>query len=235
MSFLRNLFTPTQQVTQAPPAVPQGTTPQQQPTQATAPQPPQDTNPLDNFKDIWTAQPPAAESADPFAAPVISMDQQKFQQGLGQMSFTRGLAPEQVQKALSGDMESFMSILDHVGRQSFASAAQLQTATAEKAFSEHSQRVKNYIPNAFKSQQVQQAPVENDALNHPAMQPILQAARVQIMRTNPNLSPTEVARRAEEYIMAGYDAVNAGSAKTRQAAQASQQIDSRHDFSDYIG
>jgi hypothetical protein len=235
-----DMFRPTQQVVAAPTPTPiKPADPLAQNNPAAIPGSTESTNaptnPLDAFKDVWKPADVQAQSADPFSAPYLNLDESKLQQGLKQVDFTRGMNPELIQKAMSGDAQAFMDVLNHTSRESFAQATRLQAATTESALRKQSDRVKEYLPNAVKAQNLSSQPINNPALDHPAVQPLLQVLRGQLAQQNPNMSPSEIAARAENFFLSSAQAVNAHNpeAKAQTAAQARENA--KFDFSDYVG
>lgn len=232
------MFRPTQQVVAAP-AAPKPADPLAQNNPAAVPQAPEASqtpaSPLDSFKDIWAPASVQAQSADPFAAPYLTLDEGKLQQGLRQVDFTRGLNPELIQKAMSGDAASFMEVLNHTSRESFAQATRLQAATTESALHKQGDRVKEYLPDAMKKSNLASQPISNPALDNPAVQPLLQVLRGQIAQQNPNMSPQDIALRAESFFTSAAQAINMHdpAAKAQTAAQAKENA--KYDFSDYTG
>jgi hypothetical protein len=207
-----------------PSAVPQGA----ESTQAL-------TSPLDPFKDVWSPAAAQAQSADPFAAPYLQLDEGKLAQGLQQVDFTRGMNPELLQKAMSGDAQAFMETLNHVSRATLQQSTRLQTATTESALRTHSERVKGFIPDAVRQSNLQSQPISNPALAHPSVEPMLRVLRGQIAQQNPNMTPQEVASRAENFFTSAAQAVNMHSPETAQRTAAAAKEDAKYDFTDYTG
>lgn len=193
------------------------------------------TSPLDPFKDVWSPAAAQAQSADPFAAPYLQLDETKLTQGLQQVDFTRGLNPELIQKAMSGDAAALMETLNHVSRATLHQATRLQAATTESALRTQSDRIKGYIPDAVKTSNLQNQPITNPALAHPSVEPMLRVLRGQIAQQNPNMTPQEVAARAENFFTSAAQAVNMHSPEAAQRTAAAAKEDAKYDFTDYTG
>ena len=71
-----------------------------------------------------------------------------------------------------------------------------------------------------------------EALQHPAVAPMLNAVKMQIASSNPNLSPDQVQQQAEQYFSQMADVLVAP--KQAAAAAAAKPKSGETDFSSYI-
>jgi len=207
---------------------------QQQPTQ-NAGGPQQGTaSPLDSFTDFFKPKPrdPNAQVApgikDPYLAP---LDPTAFKQQVSQANFAASIPQETLTKAMSGDPAAFAEAINHASREAFAAAAQLSHGLAEQATRTGLERMDGSLDGRIKNYQLRTQNTTNEALNHPAVAPMLNAVKMQIASSNPTLSPAEVQSQAEQYFdqMAG---VLQGS---KQQAQAPANTGPREtDFSTYL-
>lgn len=181
-------------------------------------------NPLDNFKDLFTITPDdmKKQPQDPFAQPLLNMDQKKFAEAASKMNFAAGISPEDLAKAFpGGDAQTISTILNRVTQSTFASAAQVFTGIMEQAFKKNNGRFDSALGSKFKSFQLDSSAPTNPALKHPALQPMLAAVRSSVAAKNPHLSAVEIAQQAEEYMSVMADALSkAGKGESSEGGAA---------------
>lgn len=175
---------------------------QQQPGQT--PQNQEANSPLDAFKSLWQDDPTKqTQNADPFSSPLFNMDPGKVNEAIGQIDFVQQLNPELVQKAMSGqDPQAFLQVINEVGRKALATAVQLSTATAEQAGQKIGQRFNTAIPERFRDLQIKSQTPNNPLLSNPSVAPMLDAVRQRLKTQNPDWSPAQIQKQAEEYFSA---------------------------------
>lgn len=204
-----DMFRPTQQVTVAPPANPMAQQnpgagapppPAGQAANAPPPAPAEPANALDTFSSLWQNDPNAAPTADPFAAPLFNTDAGKIHEAAGKMNFLGQVSPELVTKALSGDGQALLDVINIVGQKTLAAATQLNTATVENGSAKATKRILDALPGRVKQITLDGMAPENPALSHPAAQPILQLARERIKMKNPNMTAAQIQTMAEKYV-----------------------------------
>ncbi len=165
-------------------------------------------SPLDPFKDIFTIDPNKPQSKDPRSDPLFSLDPQKLGAAVGKMDFTKSVNPELVQKALQGDAQAFSQVLNSVSQNAYMLSTQMMTQMMERAFSTNNTRFDSVLEGKFKDFQINSTQPKNEALRHPAAQPVLTALKKQIATQNPTLSASEVTEKAEEYFVSMSKALN---------------------------
>ena len=186
--------------------------------------------PLDNFKDLWQTPTNQAAPADPWSSPLVNLNPADISARVKNVNFTQGIDPQKVQAALGGDANSFMEVINSATQRAFEMSLQVNAATTNAAGNTIGDRVKEYMPRAYKDQQLREAPVSNSALEHPAFQPMLQATRQQIARNNPQLSTAQVNAKAEEYFSSAFSAYQGGTPEAKTAAQT-PSLPNANDFS----
>ena len=181
----------------------------------------QQANPLDAFQTIW--QTPTADGktppVDPFTQPLLNSDPSKIAAAAGKINVLQNIPQDLMAKAASGqDPAAFAQVIQAAVQAGIATAAQLTTATVEQATAMNNQRVLNALPDRVNKINLSQMAPENPMLAHPAVQPMLQMAKLQIAQNNPGMSAQEVAKQAEAYMTTFASAINPG-----QAGQSQQQ------------
>lgn len=191
-------------------------------------------NPLDSFVDYFKPRqvnpnaPVAPSLRDPYLAP---LDPAAFKQQVAQANFTSSIAPETMQKAMSGDATAFAEAINSAAREAFSAAAQLSHGLAENATRSGIERMDGMLDGRMKNYSLRTQNVSNAALTHPAVQPMLNAVKIQIAQSNPSLSPTEVQSQAEQY----FDQMTSVLQGSKQQAQQPVNTGPKEtDFSAYL-
>ena len=114
--FARQQQQPTQQQQQSPAGANQSTPPNNTPGSSMQPGGGQQQNPpLDAFSGIWQNDPnQQQQNADPWSSPLFQTDPTKIVEAANQQDFTRNIPPELMQKALGGDAQSMLDIINHI-------------------------------------------------------------------------------------------------------------------------
>lgn len=236
-----NMFRPTQQVAPAPTQQPQPG--QQAPTQqsqvgpangANLPVPTnvpnlnpapdnqtQDNSPLAPFAKMWETDPTAKPPTDPWSQPILPSDPAQIQAAAKTMNMMQGVDPALMARATAGnDPAAFLEVMNAVSQNTLAMAAQLTTATVEKAGSTIRSRQDATLEEKFRDFTIRNLSTDNPVLNNPAVQPMLVMARQQIKQKNPGWSPQQVQDEAVKYLNSFASAM---SGQTQQASQVTDQ------------
>lgn len=201
----------------------------------TAPQTPAGgpTNPMDAYASLFTpkAPDPKAIKAPTMADPILgTLDPVAFRQQVSTANFASNIPQEQMQKALSGDVQAFSDVINSAAREAFAAAAQLSHGLIEQGVRTGAERVNSGLDSRIRNFQVKSQNTSNEALNHPAVAPMLNAVKMQIASSNPNLLASQVQQQAEQYFSQMADVLVA----PKQAAAAAQTKPAGMDFSSYL-
>lgn len=221
-----------QQTPANPGAAPQSLFNNAAPANAGGPQAPV-ASPMDAFIDIFkpkNVDPNAAKApglGDPYLGP---MDPTAFRQQVSTANFAANIPQEQMQKALGGDIQAFSDVINSAAREAFAAAAQLSHGLVEQGVRTGTDRLNGTLDSRIRNFQVKSQNTSNEALNHPAVAPMLNAVKSQIASSNPNLSADQVQQQAEQYFTQMADVLVA----PKQAAQAASSKPSQGDFSSYL-
>lgn len=157
-------------------------------------------SPMDAFSNLWQNDPNQQnQNADPWSSPLFNSDPQKILEAAQGQDFLRSAPPELMQKALGGDMQSMMDLIQHSTRQALGLSLQLQTATTEQAGKRIGERFNQSLPNKFKELTVRNQKPNNPALEHPAVKQMMESIRERITAKNPDKRPEEIQAMTEEY------------------------------------
>lgn len=240
MSFLPGIFGQKQAPAAPAPAAPapSAPAPTAAPTGAAATQQQSPANPaadpnnmlkqLDQFADMFKpkAVDPAAPRPpgvnDPYLGP---LDPAAFKQQVSQANFASNIPPDVVQKAISGDAQAFMEAINMASREAFSAAAQLSHGLVEHGARTAAERVSGSLDSRIRNFQIKTQNSSHEALGHPAVAPMMNAVKLQIATSNPQLSPEQVQQQAESYFTQMADVLTAPKRKESAAASAPKSGD----------
>jgi hypothetical protein len=182
----------------------QGNQQQQVPGQGQQTQTGQDSgNPLDAFmqlmtpsKDVLTQQQQQQQQLQQPIFPQIPPEQ--LQQQISSTNFTQNLNPENIQKALSGDQQAFMNVLNQVAQNAFSANLQMTQGLVERGVTTGVDRFGSTLDSRFRDLQLRNQNSQNPALQHPIGQALLGTVKKQIATANPKLAPDQVHAQAEQ-------------------------------------
>jgi hypothetical protein len=176
-------------------------------------------NPLDGFVDMFKPRPadPNAPKTPTLADPILGpMDPNAFKQQVAQANFAAAIPQETIQKAISGDPAAFQEAINTAAREAFAAAAQLSHGLVEHGARTAADRVNTSLDSRIRNFQIKTQNTSHEALTHPAVAPMLNAVKMQLATSNPNLTPEQVQQQAETYFTQMADVLTA---PKRQAAE----------------
>jgi len=190
-------------------------------------------NPLDSFTTMFRPRPvdPNAPKPPTMADPILgTLDPAAFRAQVSTANFAANIPQDRMVAALGGDTAAFADVINMASREAFAAAAQLSHGLVEQGVRTGAERMDSGLDSRFRNFQIKGQNTTNEALNHPAVAPMLSAVKSQIASSNPNLSAEQVQRQAEQYFTDMADVLVA----PKQAASAAATRPSTQDFSSYI-
>lgn len=190
-------------------------------------------NPLDAFTGMFkpAARDPNAPAAPTLADPYLQpLDPEAFKQQVSQANFAASIPQETIQRAIGGDAAAFAEAINSAAREAFSAAAQLSHGLAEHSARTAAQRLDTGLDGRIKQYQIKSQNTSNQALAHPAVAPMLNAAKMMIAQSNPQLSPEQIQSQAEQYFTQMADVLVA----PKQQAQAKSNAPKETDFSSYL-
>lgn len=189
---------------------------------------------LDSFKDLFAVKPvdPNAPKQPTLSDPLLGpIDPAKFQETVKQANFTAGLDPAMAQKALGGDTQALMDLINGAAQNAFTAAATMSHNLSESAARTAALRLDQGLDGRIRSNAIRSYTPENPVLQHPAVAPVLGAIKAQIANQNPQLSAAEVATQAEKYFLGMAAEIQAPA--QQEAAKAASQVPATMDFSKF--
>lgn len=164
-------------------------------------------NPLDPFLQLMT---PPKEVQDQYQQQQQQQSQGLFGEGftseavnqlVGQQNFAGNIDPQEVQKALGGDTQAFMGVLNQVAASAASTAIQASKGMVEHGVKTGTERFGSSLDSRIRNFQLQNQNSQNPALQHPVGKALLSSVKKQIATANPKLSPEEVHQQSETLFM----------------------------------
>jgi hypothetical protein len=183
---------------------------------------------LDAFTNLFApkAADPNAKKAPTMADPILGpLDPAAFKQQIATANFAANIPQERMQAALQGDVNAFSEVINTAAREAFAAAAQLSHGLVENGVRTGADRLSSTLDSRFRDLQLRNQNTSNATLTHPAVAPVLNAVKMQIAASNPNLAPSEVQQQAEAYFTQMATALNPNTSSQDASANQNKQGD----------
>ena len=153
-------------------------------------------NPLDVYSKMFDN----ANNGSDLQAPSFKIDPKVLSNVSSKMDFTRGIAPELVSKATSGDVSALMEIIKTVGQNSYRASLEHSTALTDTFITQRGEYESKALEKGVRSQLTSQELASAPNYNHPVVKAELNRIASQFAAANPDASPHEVAKAAQKYI-----------------------------------
>lgn len=252
MAFLSGIFgTPAATPTPAAPSA-------QQPNSATAPQnqPPAPGNQQQQQPNNAAAQAQPANSAMDTLMQLITpspeviaqrqkqqenqpqgflpaVPQEQLSQTLNSLDFTQAIPQEQMAAALGGDAKALAAVINSAVRAGVGANLQMSHTLVEQGARAATDRWGSSLDSRFNELQLRNHTPQNPALQHPLAKSMVQSLSKQIANANPNLTPQEVAKQAEENFLLFTQEIS-GSANKAQESAKNANAPKERNWLDYL-
>lgn len=155
-------------------------------------------DPADEMHKIWEQRPGDSASAKQIFTP----DMEKFKSAVAQMDFTQGIDPQLAQKALGGDTEALMTLINSSGRNAYAQSTLGSRELIEHALRERTAELERSMEQRFKALRAgERAAEQNAAFKDPLVQPLLRDIQGRLQTQFPEASAEELAERAQKMLV----------------------------------
>ena len=139
---------------------------------------------------------------------------------------------------MQGDPKAMINIINGVAQSALAHSLQLNgsalNASLNKGFSSFGSTMESKFKD-FSSKDKVYSSEDSKVLSHPAIQPLVETARRQILQNNPAATSAEVQQQLVSYFKEVSSAINPSSNQSQQAGNSSQQADTnQQDFSSFF-
>jgi len=153
-------------------------------------------------------------------APSFSIDPKVLDTVTGQMDFMQGVDPQLMQKAMSGDMQSFMDIMNHVGRQSYRQSLQHSSSLTDKFVGMREEFSGKKLPGMVRQElTLGEITGNSGTTSATARQQLVEIAK-RYQAANPDASPQQVAAAAKQYVADLYNSINPENNQQQQNNQS---------------
>lgn len=171
-------------------------------------------NPLDAYKEMFNNANKSAEVAPSFALPA-----DKLNEVAGKLDFTQGVPSELMQKAMTGDAQAMLDIINHTGRQAYIHSLSHTTQLTDKFVGSRAEFDAKHLGSKVKSELTQTELSSSANFDHPVLKAELIRVANQFQQANPDAAPAEIAKAAKQYLGDLYAAMNPDAGKPNQSEQ----------------
>lgn len=168
---------------------------------------------------------PITPAADPLATPLFQFDPAKVQEAASKLDFTSNINPELVTKALGGDAQALMDVINGAVRTAFTAQTLNMGNVLNDGFSRHGKAIDQALPSRLRTQAIVTAQSDDPILAHPSMAPILAGLKLTIAQNNPNMPAADVNKAAEEYLKGVGTAFNMKQGQQQEQKVAAEETD----------
>jgi len=165
---------------------------------------PVDSSPLEQFKDLWdTAPVDPNKKAEPTS---FTLDPKEVAEIVNKHDFSKAASPEALAAVAAGGepaVAAMLEIINNLGRQVLTQSTlvgnQLSGQITDRALAAYGTKLPDMIRNQNTANHVKGV---NPIMNNPAIQPVIDAARQQLLQKFPNASDAEVGTMLTQYVEA---------------------------------
>ena len=192
-------------------------------------------SPLSKFEKLW--EPTPVDPNAPTPAPGIKdVDPGKIMEAAGKVDFAQILSREDLQKVAAGGEEAvaaLTTLLNKTAQTVYGQSAFAASKIVEKALAEAEGKFTEKIPALLQQRGAQELLLQqNKQLSHPAVAPIVEMMREQLVQKYPNATSQQIAEMAQE-MMKGAATVFAPTPSEDPSKKSSKPKDEDWDL--YIG
>lgn len=175
-------------------------------------------NPLDQFKGMFDNTNTNTERAPSFILP-----QDKINDVASKLNFTQSVPPELMQKAMSGDAQAMMDVMNVVGQQAYARSLEHTTTLSDNYMNSRldfegkslGSKVKEHLTSAELS-------TKTPGFDNPVVKAQLSSTAKELARMYPDATPAEIAQKARDYITTLANSINPTNTEAAEQAKASE-------------
>lgn len=180
-------------------------------------------NPLDVYAKMFEN---AAKNSG-VQAPDFSLDPKVVNEVAGKMDFTKDLAPELMEKALTGDVKALLGVIQATSQNAYKAALSHGTALTDSFVKNRSDYDRDQLKNGVRGELTTQALSDAPNFDHPVIRQELIRVAEQFAKANPDAHPKEIADSAKKYMTDIANALN-------PAAPKKETPDGERDWMKYL-
>jgi hypothetical protein len=176
-------------------------------------------SPLEPFSKLWENVEGAKSTAVDYDAPYFTTDMNSLAKQADGIDFVKNIPgfKELGTKVLAGDVDAFAQVLNAVARGALTQSVSVGTRLSESAVKNYNKRLQQDLPEKFRGFGARSQALDNPAFSHPAVKPIVENVRNQVMAKNPNLSAEQVNEQVVAYMEAMQSAFQPTAGKEDQS------------------
>lgn len=160
-------------------------------------------NPLDAYSKLYDNANKGTE-----VAPTFALEGKVLDEVSNSLDFTGSVAPELMQKALSGDGQALLQIMNHVGQQAYKTSLNHGTHLTDKFVNARSSYDLKAVGSRVKSELTNSALSSAPNYEHPVVRQELMRVANAMQSQNPDSTPQQIADAAKQYVTDLYSAIN---------------------------
>lgn len=158
-------------------------------------------SPLSKFEKLWEATPTDPNAPKPPPG-IGDVDPGKIMEAAGKVDFAQILSREDLQKVAAGGEEAvaaLTTLLNKTAQTVYGQSAFAASKIVEKALAEAEDKFSQKIPTLLQQRNAQELLLQqNKQLSHPAVAPIVEMMREQLVQKYPNATAAQIAEMAQE-------------------------------------
>lgn len=159
-------------------------------------------SPLENYADLWAPNKDnPTGNAKPTLTPALQVEPNKIMEVARTLDFTKGIDPELLTKATSGDGAALVALINGAAQNAYAQGALATTSIVRNAFTIQEDNFNTKVmPNILRQHSISNEVSKLSLSDNPATAPMLQMLESQFSSKYPTASPAEIRRHAETYL-----------------------------------
>lgn len=181
-------------------------------------------NPLDTYAKLFDN---AAKNSD-IQAPNFSIDPKIIGEVAGKLDFTKGLSPEVMAKANSGDAAAMVELINTVGRNAYSASLEHTTKLTDTHLGQRSEFESRKTKAAVRSSMTAEAFAANSNLQHPVVRRELNRIAADFAKSPEyaDATPQQIATDALAYFNEIHNAMNpADPSKSKEGKAKPAEVD----------
>lgn len=162
-----------------------------------------DASPLAEFDKLWEPLDPKTASPKSSMVPKITMDPKKIMESARTQDFTKGIAPEVLERLSKGnDPDAILIAINQASQAAYAQGTSASTGILQKALEMQAKVFEDKImPEILRKHNIGNAlRADNSLFDNPAVAPMLNLVEAQFATKYPNASPVEITQKAKLYL-----------------------------------
>lgn len=158
--------------------------------------------PVDPWSGMWETAAKSQEQQGQPPASLFDIKPEQINEAAGKMQFTAGLQPELVKQALGGDINAFMQVINSVGQRVYAQTSFAGMRLMDAGINKFGKNfTETDLPKHFQEFTATHALRNaNPVFADKKYAPMLETFKRALVASNPQASPQEIQKTAEEYL-----------------------------------